>query len=86
MARKIREAVVEYPDPEGWEIAFSYACEPGVSKPWGYMLEVLSERRRHGFNGAQGDEAGKQRMSAVGPAVCRFLPIDTQLIVIYNIV
>jgi hypothetical protein len=35
MSRKIREAVVERPDPEGWEIAFSYICEPGVSKPWG---------------------------------------------------
>ena len=69
MARKIREAVVEYPDPEGWEIAFSYACEPGVSKPWGYMLEVLSERRRHGFDGAQGDENGKPPMSAIEPAV-----------------
>ncbi len=69
MARKIREAVVEYPDPEGWEIAFSYACEPGVSKPWGYMLEVLSERRQHGSDGTQGDENRKQPMSAVAPAV-----------------
>ncbi|MBN1317210.1 MAG: hypothetical protein JXA42_17130 [Anaerolineales bacterium] len=67
MARKIRKAISDYPDPEGWDIAFSHACEPGVSKPWGYMVEVLAERRRRGANRTQGNKNEKQPINAIEP-------------------
>ncbi|MBN1314593.1 MAG: hypothetical protein JXA42_03965 [Anaerolineales bacterium] len=67
MARKIKKAIADYTDPEGWEIAFSHACEPGVSKPWGYMLEVLAERRRRGVNRVQDNMNEKQPINGVEP-------------------